>query len=527
MTKRTPRSDSPEPEGPDPDELRTNDPQEDVQDLAEAGDDEAVVLLDEDEAPESRPRLAGTPKGGSFKKPRSKGRTQLMRPRTLTAEQRLLILDSWQRSKLPGADFAPLVGVTSSALYKWKRLFADHGPAGLEDRPRGAPIGSRMSEVTRRAVLLLKAAHPDWGQERIHHELLRTKGLQASPGAIGKVLAEEGYEVVAAPTRPHPDVVRRFERARSNQLWQTDLFTFVLKRQNRRVHLVAFMDDHSRFLVGFGLHATASGALVREVLEAAIASHGAPAEVLTDNGAQYVTWRGKSEFTRLCEKRGIKHLVAKPRRPQTLGKCERFWGTLWRECLEAAVFLDLQDARLRIGHFVDHYNFHRTHQGIGGLVPADRFFGATPEVKATLTARVAKNALELARDGVPRKDFYLTGRVGDVGISLHAEGEQVVLTRDDGTRETVDLTATGRRAETGDAQALPLPVSTGVTLPTLPGTDDGDDGASTPPGASPLDGALDALEAAFADDDVAPVEELDDLPDDVTSAGDLDDEVTS
>jgi hypothetical protein len=33
-------------------------------------------------------------------------------------------------------------------------------------------------------------------------------------------------------------------------MWQTDLFTFVLRRENRRVHLVAFMDDHSRFLVG-------------------------------------------------------------------------------------------------------------------------------------------------------------------------------------------------------------------------------------------------------------------------------------
>ncbi|MCO5169411.1 MAG: hypothetical protein M9894_23960 [Planctomycetes bacterium] len=110
MTKRTPRSDSPEPEGPDPDELRTNDPQEDVQDLAEAGDDEAVVLLDEDEAPESRPRLAGTPKGGSFKKPRSKGRTQLMRPRTLTAEQRLLILDFVAAEQAAGGRLSPLVG---------------------------------------------------------------------------------------------------------------------------------------------------------------------------------------------------------------------------------------------------------------------------------------------------------------------------------------------------------------------------------------------------------------------------------
>ena len=55
-------------------------------------------------------------------------------------------------------------------------------------------------------------------------------------------------------------------------------------------------------------------------------------------------------------------------RPQTLGKIERFWGTLWRECLGTAVFLDLDDARRRIGHFIDHYNFQRPHQGIDGLV---------------------------------------------------------------------------------------------------------------------------------------------------------------
>ena len=66
---------------------------------------------------------------------------------------------------------------------------------------------------------------------------------------------EQGY--VVEDLRPiHRDKVRRFERARPNQLWQSDLFTFVLKRQNRRVHLCAFMDDHSRFIVGYGLHAS-------------------------------------------------------------------------------------------------------------------------------------------------------------------------------------------------------------------------------------------------------------------------------
>ena len=167
-----------------------------------------------------------------------------------------------------------------------------------------------MPEQTRRAILMLKQAHPDWGQDRIHAVLLRSEGFSASPGAIGRVLDEAGYVVEETPTRPHPDKVRRFERARPNQLWQTNLFTFVLKRENRRVHLVAYMDDHSRFVVGHGLHASASGAMVRETLEASIANFGAPEEVLTDNGAQYHTWRGRSAFRKLLDRRGIQQFSA-------------------------------------------------------------------------------------------------------------------------------------------------------------------------------------------------------------------------
>src|SRR6202035_3027798 len=135
---------------------------------------------------------------------------------------------------------------------------------------------------------------------------------------------------------------------------------------NRRVYLVAFMDDHSRFLVSYGLHASQSTALVLEVLRAGLTNFPAPQEVLTDNGTQYVTWRGKGAFTKELEKRGIKQIVSSPRHPQTLGKVERFWGSLWREFLQAAVFLDLADARKRIGLWIDHYNFQRPHQALEG-----------------------------------------------------------------------------------------------------------------------------------------------------------------
>ena len=353
--------------------------------------------------------------------------------------ERLLILDTWQRSGLPAGDFAPLVGLSKHTLYLWKKRFAEHGPAGLAEQPRGAKTGSKLSEVTRRTIVMLKQAHPEWGCQRISDELVRGPGLAASAAAVARVLHEAGYQLEERVTRPHPDKMRRFERARPNQLWQTDLFTFVLKRQNRRLYLVGFLDDHSRFVVGYGLHASASTALVLEVLRSAIASYGLPEEILTDNGPQYVTWRGRSQFSRELEQQGIRQVVSRPKHPQTLGKVERFWGTLWRECLQRAVFLDLEDARRRIGLFIDHYNFQRPHQGLEGATPADRFFQAAPTVLSTLKERVAANALELARQGVPRSPFYVTGQVAGQPFSVHAEGERVYLTRAGQPRQEVEL----------------------------------------------------------------------------------------
>src|SRR6266849_6492633 len=346
-----------------------------------------------------------------------------------------------ERSGLPAGDFAALVGLSKHTLYAWKKKFDAEGPAGLMDQPRGAPRGSRLPDLTKRSILMLKQANPDWGCQKISDMLLRGPALPASASAVARVLHEAGYALEEVPTRAHPQRETRFERAAPNQLWQTDLFTFVLKRQNRRVYLVAFMDDHSRFIVGYGLHASQSSALVLEVLRSGLTSYGSPEEILTDNGSQYVTWRGKSAFSKELEKRGIKQVVARPRHPQTLGKIERFWGTLWRECVEAAVFIDLGDAQRRIGLFMDSYNFQRPHSGIEGLTPADRFFGAASEVKKTLQARVAANALELARHGVPKKPFYLTGQVGGQPFSVHAEGERVILTRAEGERQEIELTA--------------------------------------------------------------------------------------
>lgn len=421
--------------------------------------------------------------------------------RRMTPEQKLLLLDTWTRSGLSAHDFSALVGVSRLTLYSWKKRFEELGPAGLMEQPRRGG-GSRAPELTKRTIVMLKRAHPEWGCQRISDVLYRGPGLPASANTVARVLKEAGYVLEETPTSPHPDKVRSFERARPNQLWQTDLFTFVLKRQNRRVYLVAFMDDHSRFIVGYGLHASCSAGLVIETFRAAVASVGAPQEVLTDNGPQYVTWRGTSRFSAELQRRGIKHIVATPRRPQTLGKAERFWGTLWRECLDAAVFIDLAEAQRRVGHFIDYYNFQRPHQGVEGLTPADRFFGAAPQVLTALKARVHANALDLARNGVPRSPFYLAGQVGGKPFSVHAEGERVYMIGQDGQRQEVDLgggaaIAGGDEAAGVDkASPMPEPVAAhGLIVGDLADEHE----AEPPPGVSLLDGSLRELSEAFED----------------------------
>lgn len=407
--------------------------------------------------------------------------------KVFTGEEKLLILDVWKRSNLPARDFAGLLDVSPHSLYAWRKKLEENGPEALFPAAPGPEPGSRVDSATRRAILVIKESQPDYGSERISNILYRGPGLGVSASAVNRVLKEDGYENVSSPVKPHPDKPRTFERAKPCQLWQSDIFSFVLKRQGQRVHLVGFLDDHSRFMTGFGLATRASTSFVLEVVRSAIGAYGPPEEMLTDQGTQYHTWRGKSGFTKEMEKRGIRQIVSRAHRPQTLGKIERFWGTLWQECVESAVFWDLEDARRRIAFFIDHYNFGRVHSGIGGLVPADRFFSASSEVRKTLEARVAKNALELAKHGTPRKTFYLTGRVGDIGISLHTEGEKVVMTTEDGKREEVDLRAGGKRSE-GAGEGPVEPVSPAGPCPPA------EEEPCLGPGESPLDGFLEDLQ---------------------------------
>ena len=133
-------------------------------------------------------------------------------------------------------------------------------------------------------------------------------------------------------------------------------------------------------------------------------------------------------------------------------------------------------------------------------MPADRYFGAGSEVLGTLKKRVAANALELARHGLPKKPFYLTGQVGGKSFSVHAEGERVILKRQGEARQEVDLVNPEDKPSGSSAgeQTMPEPLcpnGSPVAEPTEPPMPSFDG-----PGNSPLDQILPQLHEAFSSD---------------------------
>ncbi len=187
---------------------------------------------------------------------------------------------------------------------------------------------------------------PDFGIKKLQNFLYRFEGVKVSPNTIKKVLTEEAdYQPkVEVKKKKAAPAIRRFERAKPMQMWQTDITSYVLPRSKQRVYLVVFMDDNSRYIVSWSLALKQTGAFVMECLMNGVDRFGKPEEVLSDQGRQYFSWRGKSEFQKLLHQEGIQHVVSRSHHPQTLGKCERFWKTVGKEFWDRTSPNTLDDA---------------------------------------------------------------------------------------------------------------------------------------------------------------------------------------
>ena len=385
------------------------------------------------------------------------GRKRKRRIARFTPEQKRQAVEACLKSGQSMHAFGRLWGVHPRVLSGWMKKYRTGGPQALEGRmgrrPGKQPIPSGLKEQ----IVSVKREFPHFGFRRVKAFLARFRGIKASDPQIRRVMAEEPG--VSEPRRgarrwKKRPLVRRFERSRPGELWQSDITSFNLARYSQKVYLVAFLDDYSRYIVSWRLGLRQTQEFVQEALLEGIQRWGKPLEVLTDQGRQYFAWRGKSDFQRLLEKQGIRHVVSRTHHPETLGKCERFWETVGQEFWGRIQPQELTEAQQRLSHFIAHYNHFRPHQGIQGSVPADRFFGVESQVRKAIEQTLGQNQLAMALDEPDRKPVFLVGQIGDQSVTLHGERGRLVMQTPQGVVQEVSYDNLGLACA---CEARPLP----------------------------------------------------------------------
>jgi len=370
----------------------------------------------------------------------------------ISFEQRRKAVKLYLEEGLPSDLVAREIGVGKATVFEWVKRYREVGEEGLRtgyhpDRQRrtnGALTALQMK------IVEVKRANPTFGVKRIAQLLKRMFFVPASATTVSRTLHKKQMMPEVRKPKRNPSKPRFFERSTPNQMWQSDIFPFRLTGQF--AYLIGFIDDHSRYMTGLGLYRTQTAENVLEVYRRATGAYGVPKEMLTDNGRQYTNWRGKTRFEHELQKDRVHHLRSSPHHPQTLGKIERFWKSIWEEFLSRAQFDTFESARERVAWWVDYYNHQRPHQGVGGLCPADRFFAIQKELGVVMKKGLVGNLQELALRGKSRPPFYMVGRMGDQSVVIREEQGKVRMTVDETEGQAVEYDPEGGKDEHSDGE---------------------------------------------------------------------------
>jgi putative transposase len=237
------------------------------------------------------------------------------------------------------------------------------------------------------ADMLLRARLQELAVE--HHRLLGyrllTKTLQREGQVVNhkrvlRLMREDNllclrrkkhvFTTDSAHTLPiYPNLARHVTLTALNQLWVADI-TFIRLR-NEFIYLAVVLDAYSRRVIGWELARTLHAGLAVRALQMALSGRSWKAEGLihhSDRGIQYAS----SEYTDLLEKGEIQISMSRRGNPYDNARAERFMRTLKEEEVYGTNYRDLEDARSRIGEFLEQtYNRQRLHSALGYLTPEE------------------------------------------------------------------------------------------------------------------------------------------------------------
>jgi transposase-like protein len=148
------------------------------------------------------------------------------------AEQRFNAVMEVLRDGLTVVEVAGRYGVSRQAVHGWLRRWQAGGLDALADRShRPSYCPHQMPAQVEARLCELRRRHPDWGQRRLAHELVR-QGIDPPPGltSIYRALLRNGL-IEPRARRRRKAAWRRWERDQPMQLWQMDVMGGVWRRR--------------------------------------------------------------------------------------------------------------------------------------------------------------------------------------------------------------------------------------------------------------------------------------------------------
>jgi transposase InsO family protein len=246
---------------------------------------------------------------------------------------------------------------------------------------------SLQQTAPKQADLLLRArlqelavAHHRLRGYRMLTALLRREGHLINHKRVLRLMREDNllslrrrkyvFTTDSTHTLPiYPNLARRVKLTKINQLWVADI-TFIRLR-DEFVYLAVVLDAYSRRVIGWNLGRTLEAELAIGALQMALSGRDWKAEELihhSDRGVQYAS----IDYTRLLEENEIQISMSRRGNPYDNARAERFMRTLKEEEVYGADYRDLEDARSRIGEFLEQvYNRRRLHSALRYLTPEE------------------------------------------------------------------------------------------------------------------------------------------------------------
>jgi transposase InsO family protein len=219
-----------------------------------------------------------------------------------------------------------------------------------------------------------------WGAERIRGELLK----------LGHAVAKhtiQNYITRVRPAKPALQTWAIFLKNHAKDIWACD-FLPVIDLRFRLLYLFFIVELASRRIVHIGVTRSPTDAWVAQQLREATPFGQGPRFLIRDRDSKY----GQA-FTRVAVGSSIIVLKTPCRAPKANALCERFLGSVRRECLDHVLVLGQLHLYRVICEYVEFFNRSRPHQGIGQRIPEGDTEGPGKEKKGKIIAFPVLNGL--------------------------------------------------------------------------------------------------------------------------------------